>query len=130
MMRLNNVFDLFIADVQVHPQRAFSDSLRQATSMSLLDMTAGGVVVYPDFPAGADARAGLPHGNDESSCTKGGGCAWGARCHGSCADAACAARKAFFQQAGRQMLQHAETGDSARACLPALQHRAAPASAH
>ena len=65
------------APAQVHPQRAFWDSLRQATRMSLLDTTAGGVVIYPSFPAGADAREGLPRGVNDACTTN--VSAWGRR---------------------------------------------------
>ena len=88
---------------QVSPSTAFSDSLRQAASMGLLDMTAGGMVIYPSFTAAApplDKKEGTPRksyaltasSQRRSSFGAGGG------------DETCGRRQAFFEHAGRQMV--------------------------
>ncbi|KAK9915992.1 hypothetical protein WJX75_007069 [Coccomyxa subellipsoidea] len=71
--------------LRVQREASFTDSLRQARSMRLLDQVAGGMVIYPSFTETASPRAA-------SAETSGRGLA---PCR----------RQEFFEHAGRQMLQ-------------------------
>ena len=63
---------------------AFTDSLKQASVMGLLDATAGGMVVYPSFSRHSSSAGASPRDADESPRDP---------------------RQLFFERAGEQMVQ-------------------------
>lgn len=72
---------------QVPREASFSDSLRQAQAMRLLDQVAGGMVIYPSFTDAPTPRAASTPAET------------------AVGDVAPCRRQEFFEYAGRQMLQ-------------------------
>ena len=84
------------------PATAFSDSLQQADAIGLMNMTAGGMIIYPSFRG---ASSGAP------ACARQQG---HARAASEDLDEAAGRRRTFFERAGEQMLS-AEGGTPPRA---------------
>ncbi|CAK0737023.1 hypothetical protein CVIRNUC_000842 [Coccomyxa viridis] len=79
---------------------AFTDSLKQASVMGLLDATAGGMVVYPSFSRHSSSGGTSPKDTDESHSHP---------------------RQLFFERAGDQIVQDEEASPSGKGAeRPAL----------